>query len=72
MYVVAFEADLGVAPRHVRVRHLDVAVLRAPEHDRRLDDLVPLAREREGDGSVGTGAAPSGCRILVAAATEAA
>src|SRR5262249_50724317 len=39
----AFLADLGVAPRDVRVRDLDVAVLRAPDHDATLLDLVLLA-----------------------------
>src|SRR6059058_314054 len=43
----AFLPDLRVAARHVRVGDLDVAVLRAPDHDAALLDLVLLAVPRE-------------------------
>src|SRR5205823_14549188 len=41
--------QLGVAPRHVRVRELDVTVARAADHDAPLVHLVARAVERERD-----------------------
>src|SRR5436190_24281000 len=50
--------DLGMAARNVRVGDLDVAVLRAPDHDPALLDLVLLAVPREGQHPVPEPAAP--------------